>query len=397
MTTLKSAIACGVVALLVAGNGPALAAKPTPPPPPPDPCTSPSVVTETTFPSFIFSREITVKRGPYTIGAFLADATGKCEKKISEAWPGSQEVNLRFDPDTQRVLIVGDGLRAAMTRVSFSPSSGPSVAPLSASTILLTDEQIETPADLIAAGWSRYGTTYDPRISPDGTQILFHVAYLDSRWSPSWSLNTFWTCDLTYDGNSIIELIDPSSCLEVHRSPVNNDNNYGSHASWGTRPGTIYVLDPWSSDRSQFSLLRRTLPPAVSAGLVEVFRHGTVFDIVRTIATTDPAVESGELVALFELHGPPDWCSNVVVIDAYDCSGVESCEILNNQGQGNGLRSLSWLRDGRLAGSGQSPPNRQNRCVATGTVDAYPGIDPNGTPATVLNTGSYAEGAEGGW
>ena len=243
MTTLKSAIASGVVALLVAGNGPALAAKPTPPPPPPDPCTSPSVVTETTFPSFIFSREITVKRGPYTIGAFLADATGKCEKKISEAWPGNQEVNLRFDPDTQRVLIVGDGLRAAMTRVSFSPSSGPSVAPLGAPSILLTDEQIETPADLLAAGWSRYGTTYDPRISPDGTQILFHVAYLDPRWSPSWSLNTFWTCDLTYDGNSIIELIDPSSCLEVHRSPVNDDNNYGSHASWGTRPGTIYVLD----------------------------------------------------------------------------------------------------------------------------------------------------------
>jgi hypothetical protein len=402
----EHAISLGLVAALVLASAPALAGKPAPPPPP-DPCKFPSVVTDATFPSFIFSRNITVKNGPYTIGTFLADASGKCEKKISESWPGAQEVNLRYDADTRRVLVVGDGLVARMTQVTFGPATGPSVPFLGPTIALLTGAALSfIPADLTSDGWTSYGT-YDPRISSSGTQILFQRVYLNQNSTQTWSLDTFWTCALTYDVDSTIQPIDPSSCTEVHRAPVNDNNNYGSHASWGVHDGTIYVVQPSSNGVwRQFSLYRLTLPPAPSPGLVEIFSNGTVFDYVRATATTDPTVSNGELVAVYEFDPPPRSCSTAFVIDAYEnCAGIGSCTILNNQGQGNGLRSVTWLPDGRVAGRGQMAPNRQGRCYTTGenaslggTLDAFPAIDPYGTPATVLTTGGgYFEGAEGGW
>lgn len=399
-------VSFGLAASLVLASAPALAAKPTPPPPP-DPCKSPSVVTEASFPSFIFARNITIKNGPYTTGTFLADATGKCQKKISESWPGSREVNLRYDADTNLLLIVGAGLVAGMTQVSFSPTTGPSVPFVGPLVTLVTGAQIATPAELTSAGWTFFVTS-DPRISPDGSQILFKRSYLNENVTPewpSWSLDTFWTCALTYDGNSMIEPVDPSSCTEIHRAPVNDNNNYGSHAGWGVKEGTFYITQPSTADRLHFSLYRLTMPPAASPGLVEIFSNGAVLDGVRATATTDPAVSNGELVAVYEFDPPLRSCSTVFVIDAYDCAGPGSCDVLNNQGQGNGLRSMTWLPDGRIAGRGQTAPNRQGRCYTSGenatlggTLEAFPAIDPYGTPATVLTTGGgYFEGAEGGW
>jgi hypothetical protein len=402
----KHAVSLGLVTALILASAPALAAKPAPPPPPPDPCQFPSVVTEASFPSFIFSRDITVKNGAYTIGTFLADASGKCQKKISESWPGAQEVNLRYDADTNLVLVVGDGLVARMTQVTFSPATGPAVPFLGPQVTLLTDAQIVTPAELASAGWTPFGTS-DPRISPDGTQVLFQRSYLNQNGMPTWSLNTFWTCDLSY-ANSTIQPVDPSSCTEVHRAPVNDNDNYGSHASWGAKDATIYVTQPSTADVRELSLYRLTLPPNAPPNVVEIFSvNGAVFDKVRATATTDPAVSNGELVAVYDLGRPSNnWCSTVFVIDAYEnCAGIGSCTILNNQGQGNGLRSVTWLPDGRVAGRGQTAPNRQGRCYSAGenaslggTLDAFPAIDPYGTPATVLTTGGgYFEGAEGGW
>lgn len=389
-------VSFGLAAALVLVSAPALARKPAPPPPS-DPCTSP-VVTAASFPSFIFARNITVKNGPYTVGTFLADATGKCEKKISEAWPGAQSVNLRYDADTRRVLVVGDGLVAGMTQVSFSSTTGPSVPFLGPPLTLLTDDQIETPADLALDEWTYSGTS-DPRISPSGTQIIFQRSYLNQNHTPTWSLNTFWTCSLTYDANSIIQPINPLSCEEVHRAPVNDNDNWGSHASWGAKEDTIYVTEPSTANALHFSLYRLTLPSSPASGFVEIFSvNGAVFDNVRATATT--AVSNGELVAVYDLARPSNnWCSTVFVIDAYaNCAGIGSCEILNNQGQGNGLRSVTWLPDGRVAGGGQTAPSRQGSCKSTGTLDAFPAIDPYGTPATVLTTdGGYIEGAEGGW
>lgn len=410
MRSLDSpSVSFGLAAALLLASVAAWAARPAPPPP--DPCQYPNVVTAALFPSFVFARNITVKNGPYTTGTFLADATGKCQKKISESWPGSRVVNLRYDADTRRVLIVGDGLSASMTQVSFSPATGPSVPFLGPPVTLLSIDQIDAPADLVSDGWTDLSGLQlsDPRISPDGTQILFKRSYIKRdvtpTW-PSWWLDTFWTCELTYDVDSKVEPIVPSTCAEIHRAPVNDNNNPGSRASWGAKDGTFYITQPSTANAIHFSLYRLTLPPAPSPGLVEIFSKGNVFEGARATATTDPSVSNGELVAVYEADPPPQFCSKVHVIDAYEnCAGIGSCTILNNQGQGNWLRSMTWLPDGRVAGRGQTAPNRQGRCITTGAnatlggiLDAFPAIDPNGTPATVLTTnGGYFEGAEGGW
>ncbi len=353
-------------------------------------------MTAASFPAFLFSRNITVKNGPYTIATFLADATGKCVKKISESWPGDQRVHMRFDSDTGRVLVIGDQMTARMTQVSFSPTTGPSVPSLGAPIVLLAETALGVPADLEAGGWAGGGDA-DPEISPDGTQILFQRGYFNDDSEPDSYLDTFWTCGLTYDAAGIVEPIDTASCVEVHRVPVNDDNNWGAHAGWGVKPGTIYVVQPSSMDRSQLSLHRLTLAPPAAPEFSEIFRNGSVFDFVRATATDDPAVASGELVAVYDMRRPPNWCGRVYVIDAYDCGENGSCTVLNNQGQGNFLRSVTWLPDGRVTGQGETGPSRQGRCLSSDSLSAFPPIDPYGTPATELTKGGTIEGASGGW
>ena len=95
-------------------------------------------------------------------------------------------------------------------------------------------------------------------------------------------------------------------------------------------------------------------------------------------------------------------CSQAIVIDAYNCTAL-TCPIVNQKG----MRSVTWLPDGRLAGSGQTPPKKGNgTCLENGTFVAYPAIDSNNTPPTVLTTTSIScsapwrtciEGSGGGW
>jgi hypothetical protein len=382
--------------ILVLFSAQALAKKPSPPPPPPDPCISPSVVTAATFPAYIFARNTTVKNGPRTISTFLADATGQCEKKVTESWPGEQRVDIRFDADTGLLLVLGDEMVARMIRVTFSPTGGPSVALLGAPFVLLDDSELAIPADLASDGWTAGGTS-DPRISADGTRVLFHRGYGKETPTLSWSLNTFWTCDLAYDASWQIQPINPASCIEVYRAPVNDNDNWGSHASWGAIDGTIYVTQPSSADVRQLSLYRLTLPPTNPPNIVEIFNSGGVFDYPRAVSTDDPAASNGELVAAYDLARPSNnWCGRVYIIDAYeDCGSSHSCTVLSNQGQGSLLRSATWLPDGRIAGQGESAPNRQGRCSATGTLNAFPAVDPHGASATHLTTGGNIEGAGG--
>jgi hypothetical protein len=90
-------------------------------------------------------------------------------------------------------------------------------------------------------------------------------------------------------------------------------------------------------------------------------------------------------------------CQKVIVIDPAQCSKVDySCAILNNQGLGNWVRTVTWLPDGRVAGEGQTAPNRQGRCFSTGNVVAFPASDLDGRPVTTLTQGTNPEGAGGG-
>ena len=150
----------------------------------------------------------------------------------------------------------------------------------------------------------------------------------------------------------------------------------------------------------QLALPQVTVLPPNRNGHAQVI--GKIVDIMAATSgslrmpRTVPNPTGGELVAIFEQGPMPENCQKVIVIDPATCDENFSCAILNNQGLGNWVRTVTWLPDGRVAGVGQTAPNRQGRCVSTGTVVAFPAIDPNGTSVTTLTTGTNPEGAGGG-
>ena len=121
------------------------------------------------------------------------------------------------------------------------------------------------------------------------------------------------------------------------------------------------------------------------------------------VAPLGAAVTNGEIVAVYEAAPPGGTrCSKVIVIDAYNCTAL-NCAVVNQKG----MRSITWLPDGRLAGRGQTPPKKGNgTCLENESFVAYPAIDSNNTPPTVLETTpslpwnlcrSCIEGSTGGW
>ena len=371
--------AMGAALALVSAS--ASAGKPAPPPPP-DPCLT---VTAATFPSFAFQRNTTPKNGPYTFTTYLADASGQCAKFVA-TWPVDHSYDMRYDSASRKVLIVslsGGGLAGATYEVSFDGNKGPVVATATEPVTMLDFTALSAPSDL-EPGWTWYGWD-DFVVSPDGSQILIGGSYKNGS-TPVKVQNTFWTCDL----NSTAPSINASSCKEVHRGPVNP--NWGVKANWGATAATIYVTEPPPDDLNAISLYRLTLPTdSVPGSFVKVFSDGKALRMPRTL----PNGTGGELVAIFEQGPMPENCQKVIVIDPATCVNY-SCTVLNNQGLGNWVRTVTWLPDGRVAGVGQTAPNRQGRCVSTGTVVAFPAIDPNGTSVTTLTTGTNPEGAGGG-
>jgi hypothetical protein len=153
----------------------------------------------------------------------------------------------------------------------------------------------------------------------------------------------------------------------------------------------------------QVSLYRLTLRSAPAAALAaEVFNNGVEFSSIKATAVPiGPDASYGELVAIAQ--GGPNGCANAVVIDAYSCTGL-SCRVLNQKG----MRSVTWLPDGRLAGRDQTPPSRRNsgQCFMIDQLVAYPAVDSSNTAATLLTktpSSPYRscifcmEGARGGW
>jgi hypothetical protein len=151
------------------------------------------------------------------------------------------------------------------------------------------------------------------------------------------------------------------------------------------------------------SLYRLTLQPApASAVAEEIFNSGAEFSHFKaTAVATGPNASNGELVAVGQVGA--NGCDTVVVIDAYNCSGL-GCRVLNQKA----MRNVTWLPDWRLAGRDQTPPSRRQggQCFPIDQLVAYPGVDSNSTPPTLLlqtPTSPYRscfgcmEGARGGW
>jgi hypothetical protein len=377
-----------------------------PPSPTADPCVSPSVVTEATFPSFYFHQIVPTGAGTYASSTFLADASGKCTRLVG-GWAGDRHKSFRYNNATNVALFIavdvspGEAVVATTTSVSFGVD-GPAVSTLDEQRTILRAHDLTTPADLAAAGWVPSTSIVSPWISPDGTQLLFKSGFANSPVEPSQSFGAFWVCDVTYDSQSTINPIDPMSCHNVHRTPPNTDCCEVGY--WGARPGTIYITQPATRDPQQYSLYRLTLqPPPAPALTEEIFSNGDIFNSIRVTAVpAGPDVPSGELVAL---HGGGNIlsmkCSQVYVIDAYDCADL-SCRIVTQQG----MRSVTWLPDGRLAGRKQTIPDRKQRCTMDKGHVWYPAIGPSGLPGTSLINpaempyvlcATCIEGDGGGW
>jgi hypothetical protein len=364
-------------------------------PAPVDPCVSPNPVTEATFPAFVYTDTVSLAPQLVAKAAYLGDATGACVKQVSvfppEDWQRSYDALLRYDPESNLAMIVfgkGAGVEVVTLSITFG-ENGPSVTDLTGPVMLL-DSRPLVPADLAAAAWM-WVETSDVSLSPDGTQVVLKNMIAANQSLTAWASST-WVCDVVYDAQSRIQPIDPETCREVHRGILNRQ--WGESVAWGVVPGTLYITQPSSNDPMQVSLYRLTLQPApLPATVEELFNDGGTLLTARVTAASE--AENGELVALYERVGSPTNCSMVVVIDAYQCANL-SCAVVNTKG----MRTATWLPDGRLAGKDQTRPDRRGRCQAGVGFVAYPAIDTSNTPATFLiplTGGNNFEGSGGGW
>jgi hypothetical protein len=370
--------------------------------PPSDPCVSPNLVTEATFPSFMFGQTIELSMSAYGTGVFLADASGKCTRMIG-TWnsAASRIGDFRYDANRDQAMILapGPGGFVAMTSTISFGLNGPTASTIGTPIFLVDPTALPVPADLAAEGWFVYG--YEQfALSLDGTQVVFNQSYR-SGGQVSHIVESVWVCSVTYNAGGVIQPIEPSSCSEVHRGPV--DPRRLQTVVWGALPGTLYVSGPASANPLQMSLYRLTLQPApASAVAEEIFNSGAEFSHFKaTAVATGPNASNGELVAVGQVGA--NGCDTVVVIDAYNCSGL-GCRVLNQKA----MRNVTWLPDWRLAGRDQTPPSRRQggQCFPIDQLVAYPGVDSNSTPPTLLlqtPTSPYRscfgcmEGARGGW
>lgn len=359
-----------------------LAGKPLPPPPP-DPCVEAQA---RGFPALAFTNK-RITGGHVYYDTILADAQGKCQRTVyvadgfAPSFPGSN-VNLRHDANAGRGFIVrsggAPGVTIAMSRytVTFDPSGVPTVQPEPYSTILALSD-IATPPGL--EDWSKYVLT-NPLISPDGTKMLALVAFRQVVGTAETLMSTFWTCPLNSAAGVPVNALD---CQMIFQGTPGGE---GASVGWGGGSDSIYITDT-STGGSGRALYRLPLGPIPSTP-IEVWNLGTRFIGARGVRDT----AGRELVAVYEAAGASG-CNKVWVIAANSCSDG-GCTPLN--GAGSPARSVTWLPDGRLAGEGQTAPNRKGQCSASGSIVVFEAGDPNGTTTTITPAGSQPDGAGGG-
>lgn len=379
----------------VAVGSPALAAKPTPP----DGCAG---VMETTFPAFVFTKTIEVSQNVFATGTFLADRTGKCTRLIG-TWPGS--VDFRYNGDANLALVLdtsGNDIVVGLSSVSFGPN-GPVATPLSGPTSILDTTEIPLPPE-VPTHWKFGGPEFN-RVSPDGSQLLMKVGLGTGTGEETGFGSSIVTCSLSYGTDSKIQAIVPETCREVHRYAPLGDN-WHEIVAWGALPGTIYSTHPSSANPMRNSLYRVTVqPPPAPSVVEELFHTGGILMGARANVAPPLTTVNGEMVGVFE-HVPngSTRCSQVIVIDAYNCDASLNCAKVNQKG----MRSITWLPDGRLAGRGQTPPKKGNAtCLEGESFVAYPAIDsnPNTLPTVLATTPDLPynlcrtcmEGSAGGW
>jgi len=325
-----------------------------------DPCTQ---VDASTFPAFTLTRPI-----GNSSALFVSDANGVCQKQVTGL--GSNGGDFRFDPVTRQGLLIStDGLSAALLPIS-TPTDVQSLATFAT---LIVKEDLPYVAE---AGWAPFAI-YGAMASPDGTQVLFNEAYQHTTLGTF--RNLIWICPLDLV-SATAPSIDKTGCVAIH----DVDPGVSVSSAWGARAGIVYLAKVASSGSGR-SLYRITVATRV---VEELWSRGTDIDYPRATLRADGA----ELLAVFERSPPPGGCSRTFVIDADTCAG-NSCSVLN--GQGSPAYLPTWLLDGRVAGGGQTGPDRKGKCSGSDAVVAFDPTDANGI-VTTLTTGRYPNGAGGG-
>ena len=215
------------------------------------------------FPSFAFTKQVGT-----TWGIFVADATAQCQRQVG-SYPYSRTVNFRYDPATHTGVLFHDAdgskLVAAAISAAFSATGSPTVQANAFGTLI----SVADLPDPEQAAWGPLKYIGSPVVSPNGDAILF--AGSSAAGGDGY---IFWVCSLNIDAASATVTVDPSTCSVVHRAP---STGMGATATWGARPGTIYVTQTAISG-SGGSLYRLTMPTPDSP----------------TIATYSPACSCSE-------------------------------------------------------------------------------------------------------
>ena len=325
------------------------------------------------FPAFVFGRQMSVN-GSNAWYFVAADTTGTCERPIANAGTAAHDHNFRYDPATGRGVLLGSqnayAHLAATVDITFDAQGTPIVLASPLTTILTREGVPGLPEQLQDPSWTLQYMA-PAFLSPDGSRIVFLGMY---RHPTLGTLDVNWLCPFSFFDATL----DPAGCRDLPRiGPL--------RGNWGARGDSLYFTGNAVSG-SGSALFRLML---ADGSFAQIWGRGTFLSSAK--ATLDDA--GRERVVIYEPDMTPSLCSRLIVIDADTCVD-NHCQITN--GGGNPGRSLTWLPDGRVAGEGQTTPNRKGQCKASGSIITFDANDTTGTSTTLISVGTQPDGSGGG-